>query len=219
MAQISNNILAALLLLAIVISGAGVLSVLTITAPKLTGAATSGSGVTNLTISSIYSILMLRNMSDFGTGDIISGQIYHIYTNATNTNAGASSPFRNGSEGNGSDYGTGTYVYPFVIENDGNDNTTCVQLEGNPAATFIGSGAVFEASEKDNETAEGPSCEGNKAFTWQPVNVTNPMTVCQQLHSDGTKDSIRIHWHLGIPDSAVPETKSNTITITALNSC
>jgi len=212
MVKISNNGLAALLLVAIAISGMGVFTIITITTPtaKITGAA---SGVTNLTISSLASITLLRNVSEFGSGAPSAGSTLHLYTNTTNDNG-----FNNGSEGNGTVYGTGTHVYPFVVENDGNDDSTCVKVHGDPAATFIGgSNPVFEVAAQNNETASCVTMHPE----WQTVSGVD-VNVCEALHTEagGTgANTVRIYWHLGIPQDASAGAKINTIVVTGQGTC
>ena len=210
MVEISNNILAGLLLVAVVLSAFSLLSILTIPTQKLTGAATTGTGLANVTIQSSYSIKMVRNISNFGSGTIINGQLRHLYSNSTNDGG-----FYNGSEGNGTDYGTGTYAYPFVVENDGNDDSTCVQVSGTAASSFRGGNSpVFEVAAKENETT---SCSSGLVSAW--TTVGGAQTMCQSLQMEVANDELRMHWHIGIPDDATEGEKTNTITITALNSC
>ena len=212
MVKISNNALAALLLIAIAISGMGILTIVTITLPvtKLTGAAT---GVTNLTITSLASIKMLRNISEFGTGTPLPASTLALYSNTTNVNG-----FNNGSEGNGTDYGSGTYVYPFVVENDGNDDTTCVKISGTAAAGFIGgTNPEFEFAAKNNETG---ACATGLHDEWQTVSGT-ATNACESLHTEsggGGANTVRVHWHIGIPYDA-EGFKSNAITIDGQGSC
>ena len=221
----SNRFLVFLALLAISIAFIGILGIAGMRGINITGALTSGTGVTNLSITESFSIRMVRNLSDFGASTLPSSVRTWIATNAINGNASQTTTFYNGSEGNGSanDYGTGTHVYPFVVENDGNDNTTCVKITGTAAASFIGGssfgGPAFNAMETDNETASGVSCGGAKASSWMPVNGTWGALICAQLRSDATIDELRIHWQVGIPDDASPSAKSNTITVTAYNNC
>ena len=210
MVEISNNILAGLLLVAVVLSAIGLLSMMSVPIMQLTGAATSGQGLANVTVQSSYSVKMVRNISNFGSGTIIEGSMRHLYSNSTNAGG-----FYNGSEGNGTNYGTGTYAYPFVVENDGNDDSTCIQVSGTVAGTFIGgTSAVFEAAAKENETT---SCSSGLVSAW--TTVGGAQTMCQSLQMDLANDELRIHWHIGIPDDASPAEKTNTITVTALNSC
>jgi hypothetical protein len=211
MVEMSNNILAGLLLVAVVLSAFSLLSIMTIPTQLLTGAATTGTGLANVTIQSSYSIKMVRNISNFGSGTIINGQLRHLYSNSTNDGG-----FYNGSEGNGTDYGTGTYAYPFVVENDGNDDTTCVQVSGTAASSFIGGNSpVFEAAAAENETG---SCAAGLVSAWTTVDGTAD-TMCQQLQMELGNDELRLHWHIGVPDDSAEGEKTNTITITALNAC
>jgi hypothetical protein len=207
-----TNILVVLLLLAVLVMGVGLLNILlTFPGIRITGAAT---GVTNLTVQSLASIRMIRNVSDFGNGTVTAGGVLtHLYTNSTNTNG-----FYNGSEGNGTNYGTGTYVYPFVVENDGNDDSTCVKISGSPASTFIGgTNPEFHFAAQNNETG---ACASGLHTEWQPV-TTSETNACESLHTESGgsgANTIRIHWHIGVPYDA-QGTKTNTITISAYGSC
>ncbi|MEM2117285.1 MAG: hypothetical protein QW754_06135 [Thermoplasmata archaeon] len=216
MVQISNNLLVVLLLVAIIISGMGILTILTlpIQVPRMAGAAT---GVTNLSIQSLASIRLIRNVSDFGSGNPTPGQILHLYSNSTNLNG-----FNNGSEGNGTDYGEGTHVYPFVVENDGNDDTTCVKISSNKDANgFIGgsnpSGPIFQFVAINNETN---SCANGLQTSWTDV-TTSEAVVCEELHTESGgsgSNTIRIHWHLGIPSDAQGQ-KTAVITVSGYSNC
>jgi hypothetical protein len=211
MVQNSSNVLVLLLLIVIAVLATGLFSViLNMPAIRFTGAAT---GVTNLTISSLASIRMVRNISQFGTGTPLASQTLNLYSNTTNVNS-----FNNGSEGNGTNYGTGTYVYPFVVENDGNDDTTCVKISGTAAAGFIGgTSPVFEFAAKNNETG---SCATGLHAEWQTVSGT-ATNACEALHTEtggGGANTVRVHWHIGIPYDA-EGFKTNSITIDGSGSC
>ncbi|MCD6591003.1 MAG: hypothetical protein J7K72_03445 [Candidatus Aenigmarchaeota archaeon] len=211
MGEISNNVLAALLIVAILVTSVGIWTLSRIPTAIYTGAAT---GVTNLTVESLASIRLIRNVSDFGQGLPNPSTTLDLWSNATNTNG-----FNNGSEGNGTNYGSGTHVYPFVVENDGNDDTTCVKVSGSDASTFIGGkDPVFQVAAHDNETG---SCHTNLHTEWQNVSGSE-VTVCEELHTEqggGGANTIRLHWHIGLPYDATPTTHSNTITVSAYGSC
>jgi len=219
----ANRILMVLLSLSVVtliISFIGLLNVMEIGKLRITGAASTGAGVTNLSLTSSVSIKFVynRNISDFGTSTIPPSVETWIATNQNNTNATQSTAFNNGSEGNGTNYGAGTYVYPFVVENDGNDNSTCINVSGQNADNFIGGTSqqeVFNTMMVENET--GSCGAGAKATGWIPMNTSGGV-ICLNMSSEATRDEVRVHWQLGIPDDAVG-TKSNTITIAAWNTC
>jgi hypothetical protein len=231
MAQISNNTLAVLLIVAVLISIASLVNILTLApVPQYTGVAT---GKTNLTIESMVSIKMLRNESLFGAG-YPNGQgddILYIWSNNTAANwdgtAGTGS-FNNGSEGNGTDYQTGTHVYPFVVENNGNDPNTCLRISGPTAATFIGGGVgpladpEFKWAGKYNESAwsgapRDPCQDGTFATGWTEMTGTST-TICNKFNHTGTHDEIRIHFRLGVPEDATGG-KEASVTISGCNPC
>jgi hypothetical protein len=218
MVQTTNNVLVALLLVVVIVLAAGMFSMLLgIPGVRLTGFNT-GTGLTNVTVTSLASITLLRNMSYFGTGTPTGSGVLDLVTNGTNTNG-----FFNGSEGNGSgnDYGTGTHVYPFVVANDGNVDTMCVNMSSSAAAAaFIGgtSGYAFDYASINNETN---SClSGLVNTSWSAVS-TSYKTVCSSLHTEvgGTgSNTVRIHWHLGIPFDA-SGAKTTTITVSGSSTC
>ncbi len=223
MKEISNNLLAALLIAAIVISGFGLLtlsSYLTGGKFELTGAAT-GTGKVNLSITEAVEIVLLRNESLFGSGytnAAVDGLLTIATNQSGNKGTGGATSFYNGSEGNGTEYGTGTHVYPFVAKVEGNDESTCLRvLAASAAASFIGGVAqtpTFKFGGKNNETS---SCYGTLATAWTDVG-TSYTTICDTTNHTDTNDEVRIHWQLGIPTDAWGS-KSNTITICAAGTC
>jgi hypothetical protein len=223
MKEISNNLLAALLIAAIAISGFGVLTIsnyITQQPTKIMGAAT-GTGKVNLSISEAVEIVLLRNESLFGAGfpNIGGGGIVNIESNKTdNCGTAGATCFYNGSEGNGTEYGTGTHVYPFVARVEGNDESTCLRVEAaSTAASFIGGAAqtpTFKFGGKDNESI---SCYGTLTTAWSDVGISWT-TICDTTNHTDANDEVRIHWQLGIPTDAAG-TKSNTITVCAAGTC
>ncbi|MCK5022644.1 MAG: hypothetical protein KAS04_00580 [Candidatus Aenigmarchaeota archaeon] len=231
MTEVSNNMLAGLLSIVIVMS---LFSVATVTfkplGESITGAAT-GTGLVNLTLDSAVEIVLLRNDSEFGEGypSTTGNGILNIASNESdNCGVGraAAECFNNGSQGNGTDLGTGTLVYPFVARVDGNDVTTCLRVQaGSSAVAFIGGAdqtPTFRFAGKNNESvaetgADADSCYGTLADTWTAV-TTSYTTICDTVNHTDENDEVRIHWELGIPTDAEGE-KSNTMTICAAGDC
>ncbi len=228
MKEISNNLLAALLIVAIAISGFGILTIsnyVTRQPAGIMGAAT-GTGKVNLTISEAIEIQLLRNESLFGAGFPNSGGggLLVITSNKTdNCGTGGATCFYNGSEGNGTNYGTSsTYVYPFVARIGGNDESTCLRVEAaSDASGFIGgatpSGPTFAFAGKNNETSTVASCYGTLANAWTAVS-TGWTTVCNTVNHTDSNDEVRIHWQLGLPEDAAGS-KSDVITVCAAGDC
>jgi len=227
MAEISNNLLAGLLIVAILVSVVGLANTLTlIPVIRYTGAATTGTGKTNVTIESAVSIVLLRNETDFGAGYPNSNGILYIWSNNTAPNwDGQGGSFNNGSEGNGTDYNTGTHVYPFVVQNSGNDASTCIRIRSDKTASqFIGGVAqtpVFQFAGKQNESsawgAPHDSCYGTLTEAWTDMS-TSYVTVCDTLNHTDSNDEIRIHFRLGIPEDAAGA-KTATVTVAGCNPC
>ena len=221
MKEISNNLLIALLVVAIVISGFGILTIYNYIANQPTeimGAAT-GTGKVNLSITESVEITLLRNESLFGSGYTNSAGdgILYIATNASdNCGTAGATCFYNGSEGNGTDYGNGpTYVYPFVAQIGGNDVSTCLEVEATSDANFIGgTSPSFKFAGKNNESN---SCYTGLQSAWLDM-TTGYQTVCQETNHTDTNDEVRIHWQLGIPEDAAGD-KSNVITVCVSGDC
>ena len=226
MKDISNNLLAALLIVAIAISGFGLFTLSSYLSGGqfgLTGAVT-GAGKVNMTITEAVEITLLRNESLFGSGytNAGGGGLLNIASNKSgNCGTGGATCFYNGSEGNGTDYGTagGTHVYPFVARIGGNDESTCLRVEATSGASgFIGgvtpSAPTFTFAGKNNESN---SCYGTLASAWTTVS-TGYTTVCNTVNHTDANDEVRIHWDLGIPEDATGG-KSDTITVCAAGDC
>ncbi|NIO23324.1 MAG: hypothetical protein GTN38_04855 [Candidatus Aenigmarchaeota archaeon] len=245
MAEISNNLLAGLLIVAILVSIVGLANTLTlIPVIQYTGFATTGVGKANVTIESAISITLLRNESIFGPGYANSAGDLLLATNKSNpegTGGVSDRFFNNGSEGNVTDctYGIAgdtTCAHPFVVENDGNDPATCIKVyAADSAATFIGgSSPSFMFAGLANESVWGPTnppgdcplssytdaCVGTLNASWGEIYVGSPgTTVCSQLNHTDCSDELRIHFQLTIPANAPTGAKTNTVTVTAAGSC
>ena len=129
MVEVSNNLIAGLLLIAIVISGLSVVTISNLITVPITGFAGQGTGTANVSITGEINIEMVRNYTDFG-GSQLGGADQIIDTQADNYDA-----FDDGTEGNGSTSSQGscatTYdedncAFPFVVRNIGNQNITII---------------------------------------------------------------------------------------------
>lgn len=221
MAEISNNLIAGLLIVAIVISGLGMLAFVNIPPITLTGAATE-TGYANLSISGLVSITMVRNASDFGNGTL-AGADQLIHTQQDN----APTTFDDGSEGNDTHYGScaspsdeDNCVYPFVVENSGNVNVSINLSADNEASTWIKSGAAAQFKGKNNVSdACGASFgPGFGEGSWTDLNTTETVA-CSDLRFEESPtryDQIRIHFRLGVP-SDTTGSRTSTITIGAVD--
>ena len=219
MAEISNNLLAGLLVVAIVISASSVLIISNIGPITVTGRALEF-GTANVTISGLAAIEMIRNVTNFGTSTLGGAERIIHTQDADNWNT-----FYNGSEGNGTDYGSGTHVYPFVVENIGNVNVSINISTDNEAGSggspWIGAGAGAYFKAKSNDSVGACSADyagGYGEGSWISLNVSET-AACSDLNYLDTPDTdeLRLHFRIQIPSDAVG-TKGEVVTIGALDS-
>ena len=209
MAKITNNMIAVLLVIAIVVSGFSFLTISNIGKVKIktTGGASTGTGTANVTIGSSTDIILLRSVTNFGSG-ALGGAIRVLTTQQDNWDT-----FRDGTEGNGTAAGEvwGTCdgsdslcAFPFVVQNAGNVNVS-INLSAAQAATdWIGTGGLANFKGKNNETAAcginfGAIGEGS----WTAL-TTAETVVCNSLDfSNSGSDEIRVHFNITAPSDAI----------------
>lgn len=222
MAEISNNMIAALLVLAILVSGFGVLSMVSFEGRRVTGGATSDIGAANVTISGAVAIEL--NSSRPGTYDEINfdtgtlgGAQREITSESDNYGT-----FDDGWTGDGSGIGScddteENCAFPLVLINTGNVNASINVTSDKAAATFIGTGASQYIRGRDHESGACGINYTSGAGTWQTLD-TNEVEICYSMEYSGSsqdaQDEIQIHLNLTIPSDA-EGTKQETITIGA----
>jgi hypothetical protein len=221
MAEISNNLLAGLLVVAIVISASSVFLISSIVVPiRITGRALEY-GTANVTITGMVAIEMQRNVTDFDSS-VLGGADREIHTQAID-NYGS---FDDGSEGNGTDYGgcvnsEATCAWPFIVYNIGNQNVSINVSAASNASVWIGGNPDFAAAYykgKNNESnACGINITGFSETGWYVLNETE-FEVCNELEFDDNLDSLRIHFNLTIPSDTNPEAKGVIVTLGAIAS-
>ena len=215
MVEVSNNLLAGLLIVAIVISGSGLLIIggmgpVTITGREL------AYGTANVTITGQVAIEMVRNVTNFGSS-VLAGAQRIIHTQQDNSFS-ATLDFNNGSEGNGTDYGTGSFAYPFVIRNIGNVNASINISAGSEATSWMGEGgaaAFFKG--KNNESAACGADFGGEfgEGSWTALNVSDTEACSSMDFHEPTPNEMRVHFRLNIPSDVVG-TKGEIIEIGAI---
>ena len=214
--EISSNIIAALLVLAIVVSTANLfggqekidLSGMAVTAGK-----------TNISLSSTASITFQTGYNEtyFGSGTPNTGSSLTLATNQENTNS-----FYNGSYCNGSAVPstTGTAVTPLCIRNDGSDATTCVKIHsgGTPSSWITCSGTCVQTPNVrikayDNSTS---ACTTGLRSTWGQLNATD-RTLCTEFDTTAT---LGVDLELTIPENPTVGSELTTaLTITGSDAC
>ena len=219
MVETSNNFIAGLLVVAIVISLYSFLTIANFGGIRVTGGASTGTGSANVTISSSTDIILLRSKADFDSG-YTSGAALTLTTQQQNTNT-----FDSGSEGNGTNYsgcdGTeAACAFPFVVKNEGNINVSINISSASEAATWVGAGASSYFKGKSNQSGScGLNFTGGGGFgdasAWQSLNITQRV-VCSNLSSADTIDEIRVHFNLTIPTTATTGAHGVVVTVGAL---
>jgi len=158
MTEISNNIIATLLVVAILVSGFSVLTLVSMEERRITGGATTDVGVANVTISGEVAIELNSsrpgdyNEINFGTGTL-GGAQREITSESDNYGT-----FDDGWLGDGNGQGGCSGVeteaecaFPLVLINTGNVNASINVSSDKAAASFIGTGALQYIRGRDHE--------------------------------------------------------------------
>ena len=219
MAEVSNNLIAGLLIVAIVISGIGLLNIAGVY--RVTGGAITDVGQANISITGQVAIELhpLRQAVDFDTGTLDGAR---RWLTSRSDNYGT---FDDGGFGNGTVWGTcdGTEAactFPLVVLNTGNINCTInVTLEKNGTEFIGGTGPEIWVMGEENESA---ACGddftiGGGSLEWGPwvnMTVTKENDFCTQFDFDPSRNEIRFHFNLSVPSDAVG-TKGQIVTLGA----
>ncbi len=214
MVEVSNNVLAGLLIVAILISVFGVATMITETPITFTGLGTAGTGLTNLTLTGVACLQIgdSKNLTDFGSAPSPTVSTVWLSTETNNTNG-----FNNGSEAAGA---TGTLAYVMVLENCGSVKLNVSMNSTKNATTFMcgsqdcSSTPSFFAKAKQNETG---SCNGVLYSNWANVNQSGAannlgsLKLCDELLVSPSTNTIKVSYNLSIPINTFAEAKSATV--------
>jgi hypothetical protein len=175
--------------------------------PSISGAAGSGTGLVNVTVGTLLSVIMRDSAVEFGTGYVTSPQTYAMLdSNSTTLN-------------NWTNTSTGAGGWPvstdfIVIENNGNSNVAINISAASNASSFIGGSSSGGPSEEyfsfDNESN---SCTGSLQTNYTTL-TTAQSNACTVLAFADDNDAINVYFRLKIPSDAATGLKSNTITFT-----
>ena len=192
--EISNNILAILLVIAIVIGLIGFFI------PKKIVGKVTDTGALQVTVSELTAINFTDDVINWGTGNVKEGYTYCEMDTEGNMGSGCEG-FTNQNNG-------------FTIENIGNVDVILQLATGKNADELIGgSNPLYQYKVVE---AESGSCDGLYPSTYTNVNSTSPGdTICSAFYAEDRMDSVYIHVKVRIPSDAPPGTKSDTFTATA----
>ena len=204
-AKLSNNMLVAVIVVAILLSAGG--SWLTLDA--LTGRAQRTAGYGNLTISSLTSIQLNSGYEDIdlGAGNVDPlAAIGHIYT--ANATAAANCQDCNWTIQNNN--------ANLQLTNAGNTYLNVTVLTNATAATaFGGTGPVIEYNVTEHNTSACSACGGNfMSGSWLTPSTTNHTFVCTKL-CPINNDTLNVSFHFGIPGDAAAGAKTINLTFYA----
>jgi hypothetical protein len=226
MAEVSNNVLAGLFLVAIVITVIGLVSLYSY--PSLTGFASQQTGYANVTITGQASINLWSTVTDFGDGvpPSTAASVRNISTNQVNTGE-----FNNGSGNNGTDWGTDAegegFAYAMILYNDGNTDVNVTITSNESASDMMDcSGGTCEAPEHfeffvvENESGSvaGDLWGQNATADWWELSTSALPLVGQLQYTNDNQNSIQIHYRLSIPNDAGTGGKRAQITFDAVQS-
>ena len=203
MEEVSNRTIAALLIVAMVISLSGTFLSLSklnaVQSGSFTGFATNPAGTAKLNLTSTTSIKFDVQVINWSDG-YLNGSINQNCNLSTTGYAGAytSSCVNFASPKPG----------PLVIENDGNRNVNITVQAGQDPGTWIGGTAPSAAGawikSSDNESG---SCVSNQLIA-STAFTTSPLELCGNLTYVNTADTVNIDMLVSIPQNAAPGVKS-----------
>jgi hypothetical protein len=189
--EISNNFLALLVVVAIVVVLAGFMM-----PAKITGNA-GNTGTLAGVLGETTGINFTNDTINFGTIQVPGLAPSCQVDTESNTNCTGDTAPANG----------------FVVENTGNKDVALLLATGKDAASLLGGtnpGYQWKVSDKD-----AGACTG-AANAYVNVNITAPGTeICSNFSSPQARDEININVLLVIPSDAAPGSKTDTFTATA----
>jgi hypothetical protein len=218
MVEISNNLIAGLLLVAIVISAYSVVTVMNLGEVTITGYAGQETGTANVTVGGLIDIYMLRNVTNFGS-DSLGGADQTINTQSDNPY------FDDGCEGNATNYGTcdntePNCAFPFVVRNDGNVNVSIDLNASAEAPSWIATGAGAYVLGKANESGAtnftGLAGFGQNPAGYLPLNVSAEARAIENLGPLDPRDEGRIHIQLKMRSDTPAASYGEYLTLGAL---
>jgi hypothetical protein len=190
--EISNNFLALLVVVAIVVVLAGFMM-----PAKITGNA-GNEGTLTGTLGTTTAINFTNDTINFGTIQVPGLAPSCQVDTETNSNCSGDTAPANG----------------FVVENTGNVDVSLQLATGKNAADLLGgTGPVYQW--KVTNVTEPGSCKG-AASAYVNVNKTSPgTTICTNFSAYSTRDSLEINVKLVIGSDVAPGAKTDTFTATA----
>lgn len=208
MKEISNNLLAALVVFTIIIVIIGVWTSIerVNNLSKLTGRGTQG--YVNVTIANMTNLNVTATDCDFGTGTINISSTFAILAS------------------NGTIYywnGTGTSAN-MSIRNDGNQNVSVNVSSTKDAAGFLGGGSNIEYRMFADDKDPGSCVNGTFLFAtcgtpwpcWPGTNMSSTqVVVCNNLSATESTDEMWVGCYLRIADNTPGGSKTDTWTFSA----
>ncbi len=211
MAELSNKTIATLLVVAIIVSISGtMISLQRLSRLGVSGFATSGTGVANLTISSSRSITVTTNLIDFGSGYPTASTTCTMESNRTSA-PGANC---NGDADASIKWSDATLpTQYFIINNTGNIYTNITFNASADASTWIGTDSSAWLGGHADPNGQSDSC--GTLTSYQTLGTGAPVHVCSGtgLNWEDGNDTIAAAVKVAIP-SSVPPGNNKQVTVT-----
>ena len=219
--EISNKTLAVLLIVAIAISLGGTLVSINrlSSVMRLPGGITgyvSGTGTTNVTITSSASIRFAKSNLDFGIGAVNSSAGNQVCSLASSNGGGSKDPITSCIN-----FTAAGSMVSLSIENDGTSNLTVNLTSTQNAAGFVGGPSGLEFFRYKVTNNETNSCALPIPATWTNVTITPTQNLaCNSTGGLGfavAANALNLDFNLTIPyDSLKAGTVNQVVTITAI---
>lgn len=207
MAEISNKTLAALMVVAIVISFIGMIGALKfqgIQIQRVTGAVTT-TGTTKINITAVQELNVTDTDVDFGTGRLNAGISWcKFQSNGTATSA--CQDVDGAAVVDGETFSGLDGVDGFTIQNSGNTAIN-VSINASTAATFIGGGGEYNWLVEDGAA----NCAG-ESTSWTAFTASTQEDICGSLAQEKTFD---VDIQLNVTSTSTTGERSDTVTFAA----
>ncbi len=197
MRQVPDRMVTIVLIIAIIVAISGFVNVVNKVGGDfslITGFATSGTGIVNVTVDATAAITLTNSTVEFGNGAVTGGAVGTIVN--TSEWAGQPSTFANSA--------------PITVQNDGNVDVN-ITINGTPVATFLNSNSQFQWA---GATGEG-GCPAANLTTTLTEMAAAAAYVCTNLTSLDSADHFNINIQVNLSSDLLAQTYTADVEIVA----